>query len=75
MQSGLYVHAFDISDFVRQLATRLGIADSVASFATRSIAVGTNLDDRAMVARCWPLDDLANRTGSSRTNSPPTARN
>lgn len=61
MHSGLYVHAYDVSDFVGQLASRLDIADSVASFATPSITFGVAHNALDVVERLWSLDDLADR--------------
>ena len=61
MHSGLYVHAYDVSDFVRQLAAVVDVSASVVSFSTRSIKFGTNASDYDVVQRLWPLDQLADR--------------
>lgn len=61
LQSGLYVHAYDLTDFVLPLANHLKVSDTVTAFASRTIRVGGELSDELLVERLWPLDDLAGR--------------
>lgn len=61
IQSGLYVHAYDLTDFVLQLANHLKVSDAVTTFASRTIRIGEELSDELLVQRLWPLDDLAAR--------------
>ena len=61
IQSGLYVYAFDLTDFVLQLATHLRVSETVTGFVTRAIQVGTDCRDDELVNRLWPLAKLADR--------------
>ncbi len=61
IQSGLYAYAFDLTDFVLQLAAHLGVAGTVTSFMTGSIQVGDGSRDEELVDRLWPLTVLADR--------------
>lgn len=61
VQSGLYVCAFDLTDFVLQLAAHLGVSETVASLATRAIRIGDDPQDAGIVNRLWPLAALADR--------------
>ncbi len=61
VQTGLYVHPHDLTDFVFQLADHLRVSDTVTTFATRTIRVGVDLADEDLVERLWPLADLAGR--------------
>ena len=61
IQSGLYVYAFDLTDFVLQLATHLRVAETVTSFVTEAIQVGSDGRDGELVNRLWPLAALADR--------------
>lgn len=61
IQSGLYVYAFDLSDFVLQLAAHLRVSEAVTGFATRAIQVGNDHRDGELVNRLWPLAALADR--------------
>lgn len=61
VQSGLYVHAYDLTGFVFQLADHLEVSDAVTTFDTRTIRVGEELSDEHLVERLWPLADLAGR--------------
>ena len=61
IQSGLYVYAFDLSDFVLQLAAHLRVSETVSSFITRAIQVGNDCRDGELVNRLWPLATLAGR--------------
>ena len=61
LQSGLYVHAYDLTDFVLQLSNHLKVSDAVTTFASRTIRIGEELSDELLVERLWPLDDLAGR--------------
>ena len=60
-QSGLYVHAYDLSAFVRQLAFHLGVAETVTSLVTPTIRIGTDSRRADIVNRLWSLDALADR--------------
>ena len=61
IQSGLYVYASDLSDFVLQLAAHLGVAGTVTSFVTGAIQVGNDCPDEELIDRLWPLTALADR--------------
>ena len=61
VQSGLYLHAGDLSDFVRQLASHLGVSGTVTSFVTATIQVGEHTRPADIVNRLWPLASLADR--------------
>ncbi len=61
VQSGLYVYPSDLSDFVLQLATHLGVAGTVTSFTTGAIRVGGAGRDGELVDRLWTLAALAGR--------------
>ena len=64
VQSGLYVSAGDLSDFVRQLASHLGVAETVTTLVTGSIQVGNSTQDPDIVNRLWPLGALSDRYAS-----------
>ena len=59
IQSGLYVYAFDLTDFVLQLAAHLRVSETVTSFVTEAIQVGNDGRDEEFVKRLWPLAALA----------------
>ena len=61
IQSGLYVYASDLTDFVLQLAAHLGVSETVTSLTTRAMQVGDDCADEELVNRLWPLDALADR--------------
>ena len=61
VQSGLYLHAGDLSDFGRQLASHLGVPEAVTSFATTAIQVGSDTLPADIVKRLWPIDSLIDR--------------
>ena len=61
VQPGLYLHAGDLSDFVRQLASHLGVSGAVTSFVTTTIQVGEHARPADIVNRLWPLASLADR--------------
>lgn len=61
IQSGLYAYAFDLTDFVLQLAAHLEVSDTVTSFVTGAIQVGNDNGDEELVNRLWPLAALADR--------------
>lgn len=61
LQPGLYVHAYELDSFVRQLADHLRVADGVAELATRTIRIGDVRRDEDLVNRLWPIADLAGR--------------
>ena len=65
VQSGLYVHAYDLTDIVRQLAAHLGLADTLVTFTTRTIRVGADRPDEDLIDRLWPLAALADRYEST----------
>ena len=64
VQSGLYVSAGDLSDFVRQLASHLGVGETVTTLVTGSIQVGSGIQDTDIVHRLWPLGALSDRYAS-----------
>ena len=61
IQSGLYVYASDLSDFVLQLAAHLRVSETVTSFVTQAIQVGDDCGDEELADRLWPLSALADR--------------
>ena len=61
IQSGLYICAFDLTDFVLQLATHLGVTETVTSFVTGAIQTGDDAQDTGIVDRLWPLAALTDR--------------
>ena len=61
IQSGLYVYASDLSDFVLQLAAHLQVSETVTSFVTRAIRIGDDCGDEELANRLWPLAALADR--------------
>lgn len=71
IQSGLYVHPYDLFDLVFELAGRLGVPEVVSSFVTPSIRTGLVAADgdeaahdepsTAFARRIWPLDELDGR--------------
>ncbi len=61
VQAGLYVHSDDLTDFVRQLASHLGVSGAVTSFVTTTIQVGEHRRPADIVNRLWPLDALDGR--------------
>ncbi len=64
VQSGLYVSTGDLSDFVRQLASHLGVVETVTTLVTGSIQVGSSTQDTDIVNRLWPLGALSDRYSS-----------
>lgn len=61
LQPGLYVHAYRLDSFVRQLADHLQVSDSVTELAAHPIRIGDIRRDVDLVDRLWPLADLAGR--------------
>ena len=61
IQSGLYVYAFDLTDFVLQLAAQLRVSETVTSFVTRAVQIGDVRRGPDLVDRLWPLAALADR--------------
>ena len=61
VQSGLYVHGSDLTDFAFQLAAHLGVSDAVTSFGTRTLQIGTDSRRTDIVNRLWPIGSLADR--------------
>lgn len=64
LHSGLYLHAYDLTDFVNQLANSLGVAQHVASFTTGQITIDTTFNNAELVARVFSVDELAERYGT-----------
>ena len=64
VQAGLYLYAGDLSDFVRQLASHLGVVETVTTLVTGSIQVGNSVQDTDIVNQLWPLDALSDRYAS-----------
>jgi phenylacetic acid degradation operon negative regulatory protein len=61
VQPGLYVSPHRWQDEILAEADRLGIAEHVSVMSTDDLAVAGVRDPRAIVARLWPLDELAER--------------
>ncbi len=61
IQSGLYVCASDLSDFVLQLGSHLRVSESITSLVTGAIRVGDECRDEELVNRLWPPAALADR--------------
>ena len=61
VQSGLYVCAYDLTDFVLQLASNLRVVETVTSFVTRTIQMGRDRRDEELIDRLWPIAELAGR--------------
>lgn len=61
IQPGIYVSPHRWDDDIRAEAARLGITEHVTLASTDDLAVGGETDPRRIVARLWPLDDLADR--------------
>jgi phenylacetic acid degradation operon negative regulatory protein len=61
IQSGLYVYASDLSGFVLQLAAHLRVSETVTSFVTDAIRVGSDCPAKELVNRLWTLAPLADR--------------
>ena len=61
IQPGLYVSPHRWEHDVVDEATRLGISDHVSSFSTDDLSVGGITNPRDVVARLWPLDEVARR--------------
>ncbi len=61
IQPGIYVSPHRWDDDIRAEAGRLGLTEHVSLLSTDDLSVGGLTDPRAIVARLWPLDDLADR--------------
>jgi phenylacetic acid degradation operon negative regulatory protein len=61
IQPGVYVSPHRWDEDIRAEAARLGIAAHVTLASTDDLSVGGEVDPRAIVARLWPLDELAER--------------
>jgi phenylacetic acid degradation operon negative regulatory protein len=61
IQPGIYVSPHRWEDDIRAEAERLGLTEHVSLLSTDDLSVGGLTDPRAIVARLWPLDDLAAR--------------
>ena len=61
VQAGLYVHSDDLTAFVGQLASHLGVSEAITSFVTTTIQVGEHTRPANIVNRLWPLTSLADR--------------
>jgi phenylacetic acid degradation operon negative regulatory protein len=59
VQPGVYVSPHRWEDDIRAEANRLGLTEHVALASTDDLSVGGVTDPRELVARLWPLDDLA----------------
>lgn len=63
LQPGVYVSPHRWEADIRAEATRLGIDENVVTASTDDLDVSGEVDPRAIVARLWPIDDLARRYG------------
>lgn len=61
VQPGIYVSPHRWDDEVRAEAERLGLTGHVVLASTDDLSVGGITDPRSIVARLWPLDELAGR--------------
>lgn len=61
IHNGLYVSPHPWEDDVRRVAEEHGVLDAVTLVSTDELAVGGEADPRALAARWWPLDELADR--------------
>lgn len=61
VQPGIYVSPHGWDDEVRAEAERLGLTGHVVLASTDDLSVGGITDPRSIVARLWPLDELAER--------------
>ncbi|NUT95357.1 MAG: transcriptional regulator [Saccharothrix sp.] len=61
LQGGLYVSPHEWEPLIEGEAERLGVLDSVTFLTTRDLRVGTERGAVALVARLWPLADIAAR--------------
>jgi phenylacetic acid degradation operon negative regulatory protein len=61
VQPGIYVSPHRWDDEVRAEAERLGLTGHVVLASTDDLSVGGVTDPRSIVARLWPLDELAER--------------
>ncbi len=61
VQPGMYVSPHRWQDEIHAEAERLGIGEHVTTASTDDLDVGGETDPRRLVARLWPLDDLAAR--------------
>ena len=61
LQPGLYVHAYELGSFVRQLADHLQVSDGVSELAAHTIRIGDVRRGEDLVDRLWPLAYLAGR--------------
>lgn len=61
IQPGVYVSPHRWDDDIRAEAARLKLTDHVTLASTDDLSVGGVADPRAIVARLWPLDELAAR--------------
>lgn len=61
IQSGLYVHPYDFTSYVFQLADHLGVPDAVVAFTTKELRHHTRMSNEELAERIWPLAELANR--------------
>lgn len=61
VQPGIYVSPHRWDDEVRAEAERLGLTGHVVLASTDDLSVGGITDPRSIVARLWPLDELAER--------------
>ena len=61
LQPGVYVSPHPWEADIRAEAARLGISENVVTASTDDLDVGGEVDPRAIVARLWPIDELARR--------------
>lgn len=61
IQPGLYVSPHRWHDDLAKEADRLGIREHVSMFTTDDLRLGTETDPRAIAARLWPIDAVAER--------------
>ena len=61
LQPGVYVSPHRWEADIHAEAARLGISENVVTASTDDLVVGGEVDPRAIVARLWPIDELARR--------------
>jgi phenylacetic acid degradation operon negative regulatory protein len=61
VQPGLYVSPHRWHDELQSEVDRLGIAQHVSTFTTDDLRIAGETDPRAIAARLWPLDEVAER--------------
>ncbi|MEJ2852014.1 MULTISPECIES: PaaX family transcriptional regulator C-terminal domain-containing protein [unclassified Saccharothrix] len=61
LQGGLYVSPHDWDELIQGEAERLGVLDSVTFLTSSDLRIGTERGAVALVARLWPLGEIADR--------------